>query len=137
MFKDVALDYYRKENDLSCSESMIKAGNEYFNLNMNEDCYKAFSGFSGGMFGNCTCGAVTSAVAILSLLYVEENGAHNSPLMKKKIGKFIELFRKELSSTECGPLKELHHTKEIRCQKMMAVAAELVEKVVNEKMGYE
>ena len=135
MFKDLVLDYYRKENDLSCSEAMIKAGNEYFGLNMTENCFRLFSGFSGGMYGNCTCGAVTGAVAILSLLYVE-NGAHNSPLMKKKVSRFIELFRKELSSTECGILKNLHHTPEIRCSKMMLVAAQLVEQVVNENMDY-
>lgn len=136
MFKDLVLDYYRKENDLSCSESMIKAGNEYFNLNIDEECFRAFSGFSGGMYGNCTCGAVTAAVAILSLLYVE-NGAHNSPLLKKKVSKFVELFRKQLSATECERLRELHHTPVIRCQKMMEVAAELIEQVVNEKMDCE
>lgn len=132
MFKDLVLDYYRKENDLSCSEAMIKAGNEYFDLKMHQDCFRAFSGFSGGMFGNCTCGAVTSAVSILSLLYVEK-GAHTSPLMKKKVARFVELFREEMLSTECNKLKELHHTPEIRCQKMMLVAAKLVEQIVNEK----
>ncbi len=136
MFKDVVLDYYRKENDLSCSEAMIKAGNKYFNLALTEDCYRAFSGFSGGMYGNCTCGAVSSAVAILSLLYVE-NGAHKSPLLKKKVSRFVELFRKQLSATECEKLRELHHTPEARCQKMMEVAAEMLEQVVNEKMDYE
>ncbi|HPW53341.1 MAG TPA: C-GCAxxG-C-C family (seleno)protein [Erysipelotrichaceae bacterium] len=135
MFKDVVLNYYRKENDLSCSEAMIKAGNDYFNLNMAEDCFKAYSGFSGGMYGNCTCGAITSAVAILSILYVDER-AHTSALMKKKVSRFTELYRSELSATECGRLRELHHNPEIRCQKMMAVAAELLEKVINEKMDY-
>ncbi|MGI6607900.1 MAG: C-GCAxxG-C-C family protein [Erysipelotrichaceae bacterium] len=136
MFKDLVLDYYRKENDLSCSEAMIKAGNDYFKLNMTEDCFKAFSGFSRGMYGNCTCGAVSSSVAILSLMYVE-NGAHNSTLMRNKVSRFVELFKKQLSTTECEKLRELHHNPELRCQKMMMVAAKLVEKVIDEKMDCE
>jgi cysteine synthase A len=63
----LSLEYFR--NGLYCSEAILRAFNEVYGLNFPEEQYKISTAFATG-FGEakCSCGAVTGAVMVLSLI---------------------------------------------------------------------
>ena len=46
MLKDIAEKYYIQ--GYNCAESLIRAGNEYYNLNLDENALKMTGAFGGG-----------------------------------------------------------------------------------------
>lgn len=76
MSVELTLRYFR--NGLSCSEAVLRAFNEVYHLGLPENFYKIASGFGGGLSeSGCTCGAVSGAVMVLSLL-AGRNKTHQS-----------------------------------------------------------
>ncbi|MCR4596233.1 MAG: C-GCAxxG-C-C family protein [Lachnospiraceae bacterium] len=74
--KDLYSKYYYDQN-YNCAETMIRAGNEYYGLELHDRDMIAFGGFGAGIQTGNTCGAILSAVSILSMRYVEKK-AHES-----------------------------------------------------------
>lgn len=131
MFRDCALKYYEKENDWSCSETLIRAANEYYELKLSEDVLLAMSAFSGGMYVGGMCGAVSGSIAAIGILY--SNGhAHQSEEMKALVPELISRFQERLEVSDCTTLKEKYKTPEIRCGRMIAAAADVLEEILKE-----
>jgi len=63
----LSLEYFR--SGLYCSEAILRAFNEVYELNYPEDKYSIATGFATG-FGEakCSCGALTGGVLVLSLI---------------------------------------------------------------------
>ena len=66
MFKETLAKYY-DEGNYNCAETMIRAGNEYYELGLHDRDMIAFGGFGGGIQTGNTCGAVLAAVSVLSM----------------------------------------------------------------------
>lgn len=131
MFRDVVMKYYAKEMNNSCAEAMMKAANEYYKLNINEDMIKASSGFSGGYCGNC-CGALASGCAVIGMMY--SNGhAHDSKIMQEKAKEYTRLFAGKLGTINCSALKLKYKTPEKRCSDIVLAAADILEELLKEK----
>ena len=81
---------FRDKNkyDLSCSETMIYAANEKYNLGLTESHFHMMAPFSGGMYEGQTCGILTGAIAVLGILFTD-HVSHNSPLLNDEV---IEFF---------------------------------------------
>lgn len=56
MLKDIAEKYYIQ--GYNCAESLIRAGNEYYNLNLDENALKMTGAFGGGFHVGDVCGAL-------------------------------------------------------------------------------
>ena len=59
---------YYLEKDYNCAETILRAANEEYHLGLNEDSFRLVSGFGGGMGCGGTCGALSSAMAVISML---------------------------------------------------------------------
>ena len=99
MLKDEIGKYYFDGN-YNCAETIIRAGNDYYQLGLHDEDMKMLGGFGAGIQCGNTCGAILSAASILSMKYIEKN-AHESEdirpvtvlLMKKFQEKYIELLQ--------------------------------------------
>jgi C_GCAxxG_C_C family probable redox protein len=142
-----AIEYFR--NSFNCSQSVLTPFAADYGLSEN-DSLKISCAFGGGMGRQqYTCGAITGALMVLGLKYGK---ALNDPEEKKQqtYAKTRELFAefKELNrSVNCRELldgldmtdpddhKKIVDRKlfEIKCEKCVADAVKIVEKIMSEK----
>lgn len=67
--RTTAENYYR-DGDFYCSEAIIKAIKDEFDLSISDDIIAMASGFPVGMGGSgCTCGAVVGGIMALGLFF--------------------------------------------------------------------
>lgn len=107
MLKDHYEKYYYDGN-YNCAETIIRAANEYYDLGLHDADMIAYGGFGAGIQTGNTCGAVISAVAVLSMRYIETK-AHESK-----------------------DIKPQSFTPQLRCKKTIETACDILEEVINE-----
>lgn len=129
MFKDCAVKYYRM--GYNCAESMIRAGNEYYELGLHDKDMIMTAGFGGGLQIGDVCGALTGAVCLLSSKYVETK-AHDCEFLRTLTQKMVIAFQKKMGSRLCAQIKPVYHSKEVKCENTVAAAAEVLEEVIQE-----
>lgn len=120
------LYHYFIEKDYNCAETILRAANEEYNFGLNEDSFRLVSGFGGGMGCGDTCGALSSAMAVISTFLVEER-AHATEGFKEKCAEFCEKFERELGSTKCSVLKEKYSMEGLRCLRTVELTYRLLE----------
>lgn len=59
---------YRKQG-FACSESVCRALNDLYQLNLSEDAYRVMSVFAGGGIDDGRCGVVEAGMLALAILY--------------------------------------------------------------------
>ena len=128
MLKDIFAKYYF-EGNYNCAETMIRAANEYYDLGLHDRDMIAFGGFGAGMQCGNTCGAVSAAVAVLSMRYIETK-AHESSDIKPVTVNLIREFNKRYGSTLCKDIKPQSFKPEYRCQKTIETACDILEQVI-------
>lgn len=121
--------FYSKEYNLNCSETMLYAANEEYNLNLDKNALKIMSAFGGGMGVEGVCGAITGALGVLGVIFVEEK-AHESEKTKALSKEFIDEFNKKLGTDNCSELKEKYKNEDIRCWKMVQISGEILEEII-------
>lgn len=133
MFVTKARKYYM-EHDFNCSESILYAANEHYDLGIDPKGLKIMAAFGGGMGIESVCGAVTGSIAALSVMFCE-NKAHDNPELKEICKSYFAEFEKRYHSTICLELKEKYRTEEEKCLKVIEMAAEVLEKVIEARRG--
>ncbi|ABK62384.1 MULTISPECIES: C-GCAxxG-C-C family (seleno)protein [Clostridium] len=134
MFIDVMKKYRDKSQyDLSCSESMIYAANEAYNLNLDTKTLKALAPFSGGMWTGTTCGAISGSLAVLGIMFTDKT-AHNSAHLKSLVIEFQDKFQKKLKSQSCNELKPMYRTEEEGCNSIIFAAGEVLDEIVSREL---
>lgn len=130
MLKDIYSKYYY-EGNYNCAETIIRAGNEYYNLGLHDRDMIAFGGFGGGIQTGNTCGAILAAVSVLSMLYIEKT-AHESADIKPVTQALMREFKKKYGSTLCKDIKPQSFDLKIRCKNTIESACDILEQVINE-----
>ncbi|WZL74560.1 C-GCAxxG-C-C family (seleno)protein [Clostridiaceae bacterium 35-E11] len=134
MLVELIKKYRDKTNyDLSCSEAMVYAANEAYNLNLDKNFFKAMAPFSGGMWVEEVCGAITGSLAILGILFTN-NVAHESDHLKELTLEFFNKFETQMGSRNCRKLKEMHKTEEEGCNPIIYVAGEILDEIVTREL---
>lgn len=59
------------EEDNNCAETILRAANEEYGLNLSDGDAKLIAAFGGGMGCGGTCGALAGALAVLGRVAVE------------------------------------------------------------------
>lgn len=126
MLKDLCEKYYF-EGNYNCAETIIRAGNDYYNLGLHDRDMIAFGGFGAGIQTGNTCGAVLAGVSILSMKYIEAK-AHESADIKPVTRMLIQRFNQKYGSVLCKDIK----AQEIRCKNTIDVACDILEEVIAE-----
>ncbi len=128
MLKNVYEKYYF-EGNYNCAETIIRAGNEYYDLGLHDRDMIAFGGFGAGIQTGNTCGAVLAAVSVLSVKYIEKN-AHESKDIKPVTTALIREFNNKYGSILCRDIKPLSFNPDIRCKNTIEAACDILERVI-------
>ena len=130
MLKDIAAKYYFDQN-YNCAETIIHAANEYYNLGLHEKDMIMQAGFGGGMQTANTCGALISAVSVLSLKYVEAR-AHESKDIQPAVFLLTKKFQEKYSATLCKDVKPQSFDREVRCLHTVTSVCDMIEETLAE-----
>ena len=130
MLKDVCAKYYLDGN-YNCAETLIRAGNEYYGLDLHDRDMIAYGGFGAGIQTGNTCGAVLAAVAVLSMKYIEKK-AHESADIKPVTTAFIRKINERYGSVLCKDIKAQSFDKEFRCKFTVETVSDILEQVIME-----
>lgn len=130
MLKDLLSKYYFEQN-YNCAESIIRAGNEYYNLGLHDKDMIMVAAYGAGIQCGNTCGAVLAGVSILSLKYVEVK-AHESEDIHAVVVLLMRKFKEKYGSTLCKDIKPQSFKPEYRCQKTIEIACDIIEEVIAE-----
>lgn len=127
---DLVIKYYDKEYDLNCSESILRAASEYYDLDLQKQTIRAMASFGGGMAIESVCGAATGAIAVLGIMFTEDRG-HQSPHVKMMTSEFMNEFNKNMRFINCNELKVEYKDREYeRCTYMMIASAKILQEIV-------
>lgn len=122
--------YWDKTNySYSCSETVLLAANEYYNLGLDNNALKMMSAFSGGMFEGETCGIVTGGISVLGVMLTKTNKA-DSPEMIEAVKEFKQKFKEELQTRDCTPLKVLFEDDETGCGNLIYKGGKILEEII-------
>jgi len=129
MLKDIAATYYN--NNYNCAETLLRASNEYYGLNLNDRDMIMMGGYGGGMQVGSSCGTILGAIAALSIKYIEAK-AHESADIGPVVRLLTEKFNEKFGSTLCKDIKPNYFTKELRCGNTIAIACDILEETLSE-----
>jgi len=130
MLKDLLGKYYFDGN-YNCAETILRAGNEYYNLGLHDRDMIMVAAYGAGIQTGSTCGAVLAGASILSMKYVEAK-AHESEDIRPVVNKLIRAFNAEYSSVLCKDIKPQSFKPEYRCLKTIETSCDIIEKVIAE-----
>ena len=128
MLKDLVGKYYLDQN-YNCAESVLRAGNEYYDLGLHDRDMIVVAAYGGGIQSGNTCGAVLAGAGILSMKYVEQK-SHDSKDIRPVVLKLIQQFNKAYGSVLCKDIKPQSFKPEYRCQKTVETACDILEAVI-------
>ena len=122
---DLIKKYYL-EKQFNCAETILLSASEEYGLNIDESTVKIMSGFSGGMFEEDVCGAVSGGIAALSLIF------NDKTKLEKAVKAFKNNVKNNLSSIDCRDIKPIHRNLKNRCGNVIDKAFNLLKEIVKE-----
>ncbi|RGW74772.1 hypothetical protein DWV56_07680 [Holdemanella biformis] len=125
--------YY--QSGYNCSETLLHACNESYQLDISEEDMKMMAGFGGGMFIGSTCGALVGSIAALSKMVCKTKAHDMLPELRPLIQKHTRNFKELLGNLDCAHIKPLHHSTDpnIKCMNTCLLAAKALEKTMEEE----
>jgi len=125
MLKEKA-QYYYVTLKRSCSESILMAANDVYDLKLTEGEILLFAGFRGGMGCGGACGCLTGAIGALSRMY---QGRED---LRDICGNFVAAFREKLAgdSVDCSVLEPKYKNDEVRCGITVGLGADALKEYI-------
>ncbi|MBQ1902193.1 MAG: C_GCAxxG_C_C family protein [Lachnospiraceae bacterium] len=130
MLKDHIKTYYFDQN-YNCAETIIHAGNDYYELGLHDRDMKMLGAYGAGMQCGNTCGAILAGASILSMKYIEAK-AHESDDIRPVTQAMIKAFKEKYGSTLCRDIKPQSFRPEYRCLKTVETACDIIEQVIED-----
>lgn len=130
MLKDHLANYYFDGN-YNCAETIIRAGNDYYNLGLHDRDMIMMGAYGAGIQTGNTCGAILAAAAILSMKYVEAK-AHESAEIKPVTTLLMRKVREAYGSTLCKDIKVQSFKPEYRCKVTIETICDILENTIEE-----
>lgn len=134
--QNAARSYYT-ENIFNCSQALIRACNDVYELQISPEDLWLFDGFGGGLSTGNMCGALSAPAAALSKMVVlsERNKPDYSDqtcaaAIRKAMVLLNRNFRKLSGESQCSVLKAKNFDPENRCLKTVLQGAAALEQTV-------
>lgn len=114
---------------MNCAEVLLRAANDNYVLNLNDDHYKMLQGFGAGFYSGKTCGAFSGSLAALGILFTEERPSDQAKMIQAaKL--LVKEFENEFGSLNCDYIKEHHRDAVTACNPVKLRAAKVFNRVV-------
>lgn len=135
--EDDSVEYFK--GGLYCSEALLKAFDEHYDLGLTPEFRKIATSFGAGIgAAKCACGCLTGGVMVLSLVAGRSTPDVPETAAFEAGAALHDAFKKKYRSTCCRVLtKRLewgspeHHA---QCQRFVGGTAELVETILREQL---
>jgi cysteine synthase A len=133
----LSLRYFR--NGSYCSESVLRAFNEIYNLDYTGEDYKITTGFAAG-FGEsgCACGALTGCIMVISLLAGRSRNFESERLAFTLVNQLHELFRAKHNAACCRILTRAFDwnsaERRAQCEEYVVSAAGITEMLIQKNL---
>jgi len=129
MLSTLILQGYGEKEDLNCAEKILYGANQVYHLGLDQQALKMSAGFGGGMAIESVCGGLTAAIMVLGCLFVKKS-AHESSRIKDLTQELFMTYQTEMHTINCDSLKAEHRTEDLKCRKVIAKAAEILDKII-------
>jgi hypothetical protein len=113
MLSELALSYY--SSGCSCCVAVLKAGSDYFGLELSDDILMLGNGLTGGIGIGSVCGVLLSCIMLLSLIIRDESRLKQLRLV------VTDRFYSELGGINCGLIRRED------CSDVIRLACEILE----------
>lgn len=122
MLKERVL-YYYLDNSKCCAESVLRACNDVYALNIAQEDLILYTGFCGGMASGSVCGCLAAAMGVLSKKYAGRED------FKDLCRNFVAIFKEKLGqdSFNCADLEPKYKVPERRCAAAVELASDALE----------
>lgn len=127
--KERAIEYHN--NGCNCAQSVLCALSDYTGLD-EQTAKRLAAGFGGGARCGELCGAISGGIMALGLAESTANGAATAPTAVMTT-KLTRAFREEYGCVRCQELTAQYGGKS-HCPKMIETAADVAEKIIQEKI---
>lgn len=133
----LALHYFT--NGLYCSEAILKAFNEVYELKLPDEAIRMATGFGTG-FGNskCSCGCITGAILVTSSILGRTSASKSEEPAFEASKEIHDTFKDSFKYTCCRALtkgvewgSKNHHEE---CQKYVIFAVRITEEIVKRQL---
>lgn len=121
--KKKSVFYYNK--GYNCSQCILKAAEDCFNLNISQECYDLCKGINTGLGIGGTCSLIYAATMVFGLIFDEKT-------VKRLRIRFIDEFHDLHKAVNCSQLKSLREYYG-NCSILIGEAGELIEKLIKEE----
>lgn len=133
-----SVDYFK--NKLYCSEAILKAFNEHYDLNLSAETLKIATSFGAGLGASkCCCGSLTGGVLVLSLVSGRSSAAEPEGPAFQAAATLHDAFKTRFKATCCRVLTKPvewgapeHHR---YCEQFVYGAAEITAQILAEQFG--
>lgn len=139
MSKAVALSLRYFQNGLYCSEAILRGFNEAYKLGYPDDQYKIATAFGAGLGeSGCSCGAVTGAVMVLSLIAGRNHNYESERLSFTVTNELHDKFRQRYKAMCCRVLtKDFEWNSaehKFNCEAIVQYVAELTDDIIQREL---
>ncbi|HAE43207.1 MAG TPA: hypothetical protein DCG34_09875 [Clostridiales bacterium] len=124
-----AVIYYSQTHNFNCAEATIKAANDIYSLNLSKETFRTMAAFGGGMGVGSVCGALTGALAVLGVMFVNDK-AHENLKTKEMANEFFNKFVDKLGTDNCTKLKEIYRDDITKCDVVVRYSNEILEEMI-------
>ncbi len=129
MLYEYFINGFLYKEDWNCAEHMLVGANHAYSLGLDDKALKLAAGFGGGMAIGSVCGALTGAIMVLGMLFVNER-AHESEKIKELTTELLDRYKQAMGDIDCTPLKEKYRNDEIKCRNVILEAAKILDDIV-------
>jgi len=136
----VALSLKYFQNGLYCSEAILRAFNEVYDLKFPEQFYKISTAFGAGLGeAKCSCGAVTGGVLVLSIIAGRNINYESERLAFSVTNELHDKFKEKHKAMCCRVLtrsiKWGSGEHKILCEKYVIDAAQITDDLIKRDLG--
>ncbi|NLK21095.1 MAG: hypothetical protein GX308_03180 [Epulopiscium sp.] len=106
----------------NCTQCIIKAAEERYNLDIPKECYDLCKGLNVGLGIGGTCNLISAATMVFGLLFDERT-------VRRLRIRFIDTFQSNYKAVNCSQLRKLRDCQN-NCSYIIGEAAYLIEKLI-------
>jgi len=114
---------------LNCSESIVFAANEYYELGLNENALKMMTGFGGGVCEKELCGVISGAVAVIGMVLKNKTNSDGS-VVKQAVIDFKNSFKESYNQIDCEYLVDNFKDEVVGCDKIIFESVSKLQEVI-------
>lgn len=123
--KEAAIKYYK--GPFNCSQCILKAAEEVYDLHINEQCFDMCQCYSNGLGVGSTCVALEAGLFIFGLMF------DTNTCLRLRV-KLMTLFHTKYHGIYCHKLRNQMKNTDRDCSKIIGGTAEIIGQIINDEL---